>query len=51
MNDILTGLYRGKAQNSGNHLIDQAYTLFGMPDEVYADLRKQREDSSGIDNF
>lgn len=35
----------------GIHLIDQAYTLFGMPDEVYADLRKQREESSGIDNF
>lgn len=35
----------------GVHLIDQAYSLFGMPDEVYADLRKQREESSGIDNF
>lgn len=35
----------------GIHLIDQVYVLFGMPDEVYADLRKQREDSSGIDNF
>ncbi len=35
----------------GIHLIDQAYSLFGMPDEVYADMRKQREESSGIDNF
>lgn len=35
----------------GIHLIDQAYALFGMPDEVYADLRKQRKHSSGIDNF
>ncbi|MDE6845594.1 MAG: Gfo/Idh/MocA family oxidoreductase, partial [Lachnospiraceae bacterium] len=35
----------------GIHLIDQAYTIFGMPDEVYADLRKQRKESSGIDNF
>lgn len=35
----------------GIHLIDQAYVLFGMPDEVYADMRKQREESSGIDNF
>lgn len=35
----------------GVHLIDQAYALFGMPNEVYADLRKQRNESSGIDNF
>ena len=35
----------------GIHLIDQVYSLFGMPDEVYADLRKQREESSGIDNL
>lgn len=35
----------------GIHLIDQAYALFGMPDEVYADMRKQRGESSGIDNF
>lgn len=35
----------------GIHLIDQAYVLFGMPDEVYADLRKQRKESSGVDNF
>ncbi len=35
----------------GIHLIDQAYVLFGMPDEVYADMRKQRAESSGIDNF
>ena len=35
----------------GIHLIDQAYVLFGMPVEVYADMRKQRPESSGIDNF
>ncbi|BAK81523.1 gfo/Idh/MocA family oxidoreductase [Candidatus Arthromitus sp. SFB-rat-Yit] len=35
----------------GVHLIDQAYNIFGMPNEVYADLRKQRNESSGIDNF
>lgn len=35
----------------GIHLIDQAYALFGMPDEVYADMQKQRAESSGIDNF
>ena len=26
----------------GVHLIHQAYALFGMPDEVYADMRQQR---------
>ncbi len=35
----------------GVHIIDQAYTLFGMPKEVYADLRKQRAESAGIDKF
>ena len=35
----------------GVHIIDQAYYLFGMPKEVYADFRKQREESAGIDNF
>ncbi len=35
----------------GVHLIDQAYDLFGMPKEVYADLRTQRPESSGVDNF
>lgn len=35
----------------GVHIIDQAYTLFGMPKEVYADFRKQRKASSGIDKF
>lgn len=35
----------------GVHIIDQAYILFGMPDEVYADFRKQRQESMGFDNF
>lgn len=35
----------------GIHLIDQVYALFGMPDEVYADMRRQRPESPGIDNF
>ena len=35
----------------GVHIIDQAYTLFGMPDEVYADLRKERPESGEFDNF
>lgn len=35
----------------GVHIIDQAYVLFGMPKEVYADFRKQRPETNGIDNF
>ena len=35
----------------GVHLIDQAYYLFGMPKEVYCDLRTQRPESNGVDNF
>jgi predicted dehydrogenase len=35
----------------GVHIIDQAVSLFGLPKEVYADFRKQREESGGIDNF
>ena len=35
----------------GVHLIDQAYDLFGMPKEVYCDMRTQRPESGGVDNF
>ncbi|MBQ7473059.1 MAG: Gfo/Idh/MocA family oxidoreductase [Oscillospiraceae bacterium] len=35
----------------GVHLIDQAYCLFGMPDEIYADFRKERAESTGFDAF
>ena len=35
----------------GVHIIDQAYVLFGMPSEVYADFRKLREESNEFDNF
>lgn len=35
----------------GSHLIDQALTLFGPPQEIYADLRKQRKDAEVPDNF
>lgn len=41
----------GVLYDLGVHIIDQAYTLFGMPKEVYADFRKQRPESPGIDNF
>lgn len=35
----------------GSHLIDQALVLFGTPQEVFADLRIQRENSEVTDNF
>lgn len=35
----------------GSHLIDQALTLFGMPLEVMADLRIQRENAKATDSF
>jgi len=37
--------------NLGSHLIDQALLLFGMPEAVYADLRKQRTASQVDDLF
>ncbi len=35
----------------GSHLIDQALTLFGLPKEVFADIRIQREAATVPDNF
>lgn len=35
----------------GSHLIDQALMLFGTPDEIFADIRKQREGALVPDNF
>src|SRR5690606_10531360 len=35
----------------GAHLIDQALQLFGKPDAVFADLRKQREHAKAVDDF
>ncbi|MEP7252735.1 MAG: oxidoreductase [Ginsengibacter sp.] len=35
----------------GSHLIDQAQTLFGLPDAVTADLRIQRKGGKVDDNF
>lgn len=35
----------------GIHILDQAYVLFGMPEEVYADMRQERPESGGADNF
>lgn len=35
----------------GAHLIDQSLQLFGAPEAVFADLRKQREGAKTIDDF
>ena len=35
----------GVLYDLGVHIIDQAYVLFGMPNEVYADFRQQRPES------
>lgn len=35
----------------GAHLIDQSLQLFGKPESIFADLRKQREDAQAIDDF
>jgi len=40
-----------KLYDLGVHIIDQAYCLFGMPEEVYADLRIQRPESNSWDSF
>jgi len=41
----------GILYNLGSHLIDQALVLFGLPTEVFGDLRIQRHDGILIDNF
>jgi len=41
----------GTLYNLGSHLIDQALVLFGIPDAVYADVRKQRTGSKVDDLF
>ena len=35
----------------GAHLIDQALQLFGSPESVFADLRKQRDGAKAVDDF
>lgn len=41
----------GNHYDLGAHIIDQALVLFGMPDWLQADVQKQREGSSIIDQF
>ncbi|KGE12920.1 Gfo/Idh/MocA family oxidoreductase [Sphingobacterium deserti] len=35
----------------GAHLLDQALQLFGAPEWIFADLRKQREGAKAVDDF
>ena len=41
----------GVLYDLGPHLIDQALQLFGMPQRLFADIRKQRTDSHADDYF
>jgi len=41
----------GILYNLGSHLIDQALLLFGMPDSLFADVRKQRTGAMVDDAF
>lgn len=41
----------GMLYDLGSHLIDQAVTLFGLPNEVYADIQTQRSGGKVDDNF
>lgn len=41
----------GNHYDLGAHIIDQALVLFGMPDWLQADVQKQREGSTIIDQF
>jgi predicted dehydrogenase len=45
------GLKASTLYNLGSHLIDQAIVLFGKPEAVYADIRKQRTGSEVDDLF
>ncbi|QBQ41838.1 Gfo/Idh/MocA family oxidoreductase [Sphingobacterium psychroaquaticum] len=35
----------------GAHLLDQALQLFGKPERIFADLRRQREGAQAVDDF
>lgn len=41
----------GLLYDLGSHLIDQALVLFGMPQQVFADLRIQRPKGEAVDSF
>lgn len=41
----------GVLYDLGAHLIDQALVLFGRPESVVADLRRERDGAEAVDNF
>lgn len=41
----------GLLYDLGSHMIDQVLFLFGKPDEIIADIEKQRKDAKSIDYF
>jgi len=41
----------GLLYDLGSHLIDQAVVLFGMPQTLYAETRKQRDGAATVDSF
>lgn len=41
----------GLLYDLGSHLIDQAVFLFGMPQGLYAETRKQRDGAATVDSF
>jgi scyllo-inositol 2-dehydrogenase (NADP+) len=41
----------GVLYDLGSHLIDHALVLFGLPDEISADVRTQREFAKAVDGF
>lgn len=41
----------GLLYDLGSHLLDQALTLFGMPERIFADLRIQRSAGKAVDSF
>jgi len=47
----LEGPGAGIVKDLGAHIIDQALSLFGMPEKVYADLRKLRDNTQAEDYF
>jgi len=47
----LEGPGAGIVKDLGAHVIDQALSIFGMPEKVYADLRKMRAQTQAEDYF
>jgi predicted dehydrogenase len=41
----------GMLYDLGSHLIDQALVIFGLPQRVFGDLRRQRDNATSVDYF